>query len=70
MAFTKIFLESGVRIPPDEPKEVFKHADFYTIETLTRMGFEKDSRWIRKITPTPLSVGTPPLAPRASASPS
>ena len=71
MAFTKIFLESGVRISPDEPKEVLKHADFYSTGTLTRMGFKKeDGRWTRKISPTPLSVGTLPLTPRASSSPS
>ena len=61
MTFTKIFIKSGVRILPDEPKEVLKHADFYTTRTLTRMGFRKEKgKWIRKITPTPLPSGTPP----------
>ena len=34
MAFTKIFVQSGMRILPDEPKKVLKHANFYTFGTL------------------------------------
>ena len=61
MALTKIFLESGVSIPLDEPKEVLKHIDFYTIGTLTRMGFQKEAeKWTRKILHDPI----PPLAPK------
>ena len=44
MAFTKKILESSVRIPPDESKEILKHVDFYTIGTLTRMGFRKKAK--------------------------
>ena len=71
MAPTKIFIESGVRIFLDEPKEVLKHAYFYTTSTLTRMGFRKEEgKWTRKIIPAPLPSGTPPPpAPRTSASP-
>ena len=39
MALTKIFLESGINILPDKPKETLKHTDFYTLGTLTKMGF-------------------------------
>ena len=64
MALTKIFLESGVNIPPDEPKEVLKYTNFYTLGTLTRMGFQKeDKKWIRKITIAPAPSGIPPPAP-------
>ena len=66
MAFTKIFIESGVRIFLDEPKEVLKYADFYTISTLTRMGFRKEERKLtKKIIPDPLpsNISRPP-APR------
>ena len=71
MAFTKIFIESGVRILLDEPKKVLKYVDFYTLGTLTRMGFKKEEeKWIRKIIPDPLpSNFPPPPAPRTSASP-
>ena len=44
MAFTKKILESNVRIPPDESKEILKHVDFYTIGTLTRIGFRKKAK--------------------------
>ena len=50
MALTKIFIESGLRILPDEPKEVMKHTDFYTTGTLTRMDFRKEEeKWIKKL---------------------
>ena len=71
MAFTKIFRESGVRIPLDKPKEVLKHANFYTHGTLTRMSFKKEEgKWTRKIgsDPHPLPI-PPPSALRTSTSP-
>ena len=61
MALTKIFLESGVHIPSEEPKEVLKHTDYYTIGTLSRMGFKKeDGRWTRKIVSAPIPSEVPP----------
>ena len=42
MAFTKIFRVCGVRILSNEPKDVLKHIDFYTHETLTRMSYKKE----------------------------
>ena len=64
MALTKIFLESGVLIPSDEPKEVLKHVDFYTLGTLSRMGFKKeDGRWTRKIVSAPIPSEVPPPSP-------
>ena len=42
IAFTKIFRECDVRISWNEPKDVFKHTDFYTLGTLTRMSYKKE----------------------------
>ena len=71
MAFTKIFRKSGVRISSYEPKKVLKHADFYTLGTLTRMSFKKEERiWTRKVGFDPHhSTIPPPSALRTSASP-
>ena len=59
MAFTKIFRECGVRIPSNEPKDVLKDTDFYTLGTLTRMSYKKEEgKWTRKIgsEPHPSSI--------------
>ena len=62
MASIKIFLESGVNIPSEEPKKVLKHNDFYTLGTLSRMGFKKeDGRWTRKFVSAPIPSEVPPF---------
>ena len=71
MAFIKIFRDSGVRIPTDEPKDILKHTDFYTLGTLTRMSYKKEEgKWTRKLGSAPyISPIPPPLAPRTSTYP-
>ena len=71
MAFTKIFREYGVRISNNEPKDVLKHTDFYTLGTLTRMSYKKEEeKWTRKLGSDPHISHIPlPAALRTSTSP-
>ena len=61
MTFTKIFRECGVRILNNEPKDVLRNIDLYTIRTLSRMSFKKkEEKWMRKIGPDPPTSPIPP----------
>ena len=71
MAFTKIFRKYGIRISNNEPKDVLKHSDFYTLGILARMSYKKEERkWTRKIgfDPHPSPI-LPPPTPRTSTFP-
>ena len=54
----------------NEPRDVLKHTNFYTLGTLTRMSYKKEEeKWTRKLGSNPHPSPIPPTAPRTSASP-